>query len=1360
MKNLKCITQSLLLSWLFITTSQAQNFSILGTGTAVNSSTSYPAPFGNYYWGARQQFLYPAAELLAAGVVPGASINSVGFKITSDNGAQVHENFQITVYTTTANLNNQNWYSGVPASQTTPMNFPPGGNWPLGWQQFTLNTPFTWNGTDNLIVETCFQNSSYVSNASTEMTTMPAGMIYTLYYYADMMGVCSYPTVTGSLSDRPNVRLEWTATPCSGIPTPGQTLASSSSVCVGEVFQLTLSNVPPGTDVSYQWQLSPDGGLTWTDIGTSTPVLTYSLSSTADFRCIVTCVASGESASSDPVTVSVITDPCQCGAYPASAAVFTYGPDIVHVEINAFSNASICNDLSGGPGSIPGMYTNYTTLSSSPTALLGSLVSFSVITDMCLNGAYYHLKIFADWNQDGDFSDTDEELYATPSPQLVGTTVSGSFWVPTTALTGAARLRIIARGVWNQYDPNIIDPGSTYDEGETEDYCLSVIVPPPCAGQPIPGNTQSSASTVCAGQSVFLSLPDLPPASGYTYQWQQSLDGGNTWSNVSSGQPFAQVTVNGDVLFRCLVTCTVTGQNASSTPVSVIVNTDGCQCINYPVSSASDPWDADIVNVTMGSMTNSSACQDPAPGPGSQPGMYSNYTGNVAAPSVYQGFPVQFSVEADMCGSFYFPHLKIFADWNQDGDFYDWDEEVYASTSPLLNPGTFSGSFIVPAAAQLGTTRLRIVLQSFWSAFDPNTILPDQMYYYGETEDYCVDVQTPANCSGTPSPGATSASATSGCAGLNVTLSLPNLTPANGLSYQWQQSTNGGTTWSNFGPNQPYTTATVNTTTQYRCLVTCTASGQSAASSPVTVTIAGDNCQCLPYAVSGALYPYDGEILNVTLANMNNASSCGTAAPGPGSIANQYANFTTSVTGPSIMAGQPVNFSVQVGTCGGSYSNYLKIFADWNQDGDFFDAAETVYASGNSLLPPQTVNGAFTIPTFATPGPTRIRIVLMETWDSSLVQPEGWYTYGETEDYCLNVLPLTPCSGTPNPGNTLASVAEACPFQPFTLSLSNDFSNLSGISYQWQRSTNGGSTWSNFGPSAPVVTAIQSAPTLYRCQVTCAASGLTGTSSELSVPVGTPCVCQNYGPSGAAFPDNTYIYQVKVGGQTNTSTCTTLAPGPGSQVVQYSNYAGYLAPFEVESGKPFNFSVGVGTCQQGMVSIFKIFVDWNGDGDFNDQDEEAYTSANLTGGQLVNGVITAPLVSPLVTRLRVVCVETPIASVVTPTGTYNYGETEDYCLRIQPTVGFAQEEPHTTGPDRVLLLGQQLVLLLNNQEACGTVDVRVHDLAGRMISQKRFGYYGPGSYDAGPFTPSPGIYIVSWTYCGITQSQRLVLGVH
>jgi hypothetical protein len=55
---------------------------VIGTGTAQNSPTDYPAPYGNWYWGARNQMLYLASELSAAGLTAGL-IDSMAFDVAS-----------------------------------------------------------------------------------------------------------------------------------------------------------------------------------------------------------------------------------------------------------------------------------------------------------------------------------------------------------------------------------------------------------------------------------------------------------------------------------------------------------------------------------------------------------------------------------------------------------------------------------------------------------------------------------------------------------------------------------------------------------------------------------------------------------------------------------------------------------------------------------------------------------------------------------------------------------------------------------------------------------------------------------------------------------------------------------------------------------------------------------------------------------------------------------------------------------------------------------------------------------------------------------------------------------------------------
>ena len=61
------------------------NNAIIGNGTITNSNTDYPAPYGNWYWGARHQMLILATELQAAGLNAGP-ISSLSFQVASTNG--------------------------------------------------------------------------------------------------------------------------------------------------------------------------------------------------------------------------------------------------------------------------------------------------------------------------------------------------------------------------------------------------------------------------------------------------------------------------------------------------------------------------------------------------------------------------------------------------------------------------------------------------------------------------------------------------------------------------------------------------------------------------------------------------------------------------------------------------------------------------------------------------------------------------------------------------------------------------------------------------------------------------------------------------------------------------------------------------------------------------------------------------------------------------------------------------------------------------------------------------------------------------------------------------------------------------
>ena len=167
------------------------------------------------------------------------------------------------------------------------------------------------------------------------------------------------------------------------------------------------------------------------------------------------------------------------------------------------------------------------------------------------------------------------------------------------------------------------------------------------------------------------------------------------------------------------------------------------------------------------------------------------------------------------------------------------------------------------------------------------------------------------------------------------------------------------------------------------------------------------------YLNSNAISTADEEIFNVSLgtngALLNNTSNCtttgGAAGNGlPASILNQYSNYTTvsSVPVPTINTGATIPFSVQIGTCGGNWSNATKIYIDFNRNGLLTDAGEQVYASTATSNGPNFQTGSFTIPSTALAGRTLMRVVNVET-SPAFINPTGTYTWGETEDYIVNI---------------------------------------------------------------------------------------------------------------------------------------------------------------------------------------------------------------------------------------------------------------------------------------------------------------------------------------------------------------------
>ena len=84
----KIILSLLLLITIFPIASIGQSTQyIVGTPNGSNTGTTYPAPFANWYWGTRQQYLILASELTALGAVEG-NIKEIAFNVLALGAVQ------------------------------------------------------------------------------------------------------------------------------------------------------------------------------------------------------------------------------------------------------------------------------------------------------------------------------------------------------------------------------------------------------------------------------------------------------------------------------------------------------------------------------------------------------------------------------------------------------------------------------------------------------------------------------------------------------------------------------------------------------------------------------------------------------------------------------------------------------------------------------------------------------------------------------------------------------------------------------------------------------------------------------------------------------------------------------------------------------------------------------------------------------------------------------------------------------------------------------------------------------------------------------------------------------------------------
>jgi hypothetical protein len=779
--------------------SKAQTVTV-GTSTLTDTH----CPIHSYYGFNYSQTIYLASELTAGGATGPSFITSISYYYnTPSTPENTWDHWVIYMKNSSKSLftGDTDWDNSLTQVYSGTINIPATGG---QWITINLDSPFLWDGTNNLIIGVNEDVPGFTSSPGAEfrITEIGAPTDYrTLLYYEDQNNPnhLAPPAANYSVNAVANTMFDLTpASNCSGTPNSAFATSSNTLVCPNAAFNLGLTNTALGIGLTYQWQSSPNG-TTWTNLGSPQTAFLYtvpSISATTYYQCITTCTASALSATSTPVVVnSNPTINCYCTPATISCA----NTSISNVMFETLSDSPVCDGATG--------YTYNTT----NTVTINANQSYTLSTTFGTQANAY-FGVWIDYNQDGTF---DSNEFTDLGNGMSGT-LTGSINIPFTAIGGNTRMRIKTEADWT--NTPILNPCSSYGyDGQTLDYPIFINAVTSCTGTPSISNATSTVSSICENTPFTLDLTNNDIASNMSYQWQSSTDN-IVWTNLGSPQttvPYTISTQSTTSYYRCLTTCITSSNTSTSTTWVVTQNAlTTCYCIPGEMDCAGD---AMINYVAFAAMTNTSSCA--AYG-------YSDFTGSVSSATVSAG---QSYTLTTVLGYMYGQHTHAWIDYNQDGEFQSTEH-----TDLLSNSGndTIAYTINIPVTATPGVTRMRVrnISGNSLGAADAcntptnapksaSTFLPPSIAA-GETEDYLVTI-LPPDCGSVNFPPTIPISGTSNiCLGGTSTIDVSASIPvASGITYQWHEDTGSG-----FGgpiPNNAIINAMPSVNTSYYCDIVC-----------------------------------------------------------------------------------------------------------------------------------------------------------------------------------------------------------------------------------------------------------------------------------------------------------------------------------------------------------------------------------------------------------------------------------------------------------------------------------------------------------------------------------------------------------
>ncbi|PZF73155.1 GEVED domain-containing protein [Taibaiella soli] len=1366
----------------FVQPVKAQTIQI-GTGTSV-TGTSSVSPVNIYYRYMHVQYLFTAAEINALGITGPQIIDSLGFNVI---GAPIYQlpDFSLKMAGTSMTSLLASQYTGTFTTVYTDTGYAPVAN---TWNMIGFQNSFAWNGVDNIVIEVCYGQvmPTYNSSGTVEYTTN-ANVMGKSYTSDGTMACGQVPTA--NQYNRPNTKLHFSNYPaCTGAPSITSQTASPMNSCASAT-QTLFVNVANANGYTFQWEKAAAAGGPWTPIAGATGMTyTFSVTGNAYYHVVVTCTASGNATTGSDIQV-ISTPPTYanlpyvqdfenwqnyCDTLDVPSGNWTNQPsrgntswrrnDQGATAAGWYSPASGMYSPTAYSGSYSACFNTYGTQNGTPALTTPGNLDLYVNCSATTGPKelyFYYINKYNSYK-----GDTLSVLVSTDGGatfSLVSTFDTATSWiqkmVPIASNAAQTVIRFSAKRTITDLSNIGID---------------SVYIAEPCNGLPTAGViTPAGPLASCPGYSTILTATGTSLAGNLSYQWIQKANGATTWTNAVGGSGatttiYTTPVLNDTIEYRMVVTC-LGGNLRDTTPVMVI-DVDRPRYASIPFVEDFESWGTRCYPTDIPSPYWST---NPSTGTQSWRRHDQGASANWNSPTSYLYSP------AAQHGSY---SARFHSGWSSAGTTGTMDLFVDCSTmlgnkelqfyyvnasgsdSLKIQLSTDGGATFTPLAAYSVATSWTMYAVPVASNSAQTVIRFIARADYGSTDIGLDYVRVLPPCAGNPVAG--NIEPTTPCANTDFQIGLQNNSQSAGLSYQWQMSTNG-TTWTSAGltnATQMIPTANISAATYFRCIVTCTNSNL-ADTTPAYLAKIAPFYMC--YCASTATGDSYSDIGNVTITNNNNTDSLlnnGVATPvnnNPAAI-NLYTDFRTSVVPTVLYRDSTYNMTVSQINVTTFLGSTVATYIDYDGNG-VFDPSEQLFKLVTSSATPYVVS-PYTIPSNAKIGVTGMRVIMVYG-TSATINPCGTYTYGETEDYLVD-LRYPPCDGPSNPGIAKTSDTSMCIGYYFQLTDTTHEKYRSSISWKWQQSNSFGSQWIDVAGSAnrDTLTQMFNGTTWYRLQMICDITHDTTYSNIIKINEKPPykCYCYSIATGGAADTSDIGAFSignfvVTIGGPHIMNPLATKGRGDFTD----------LGPIELYVDS--TYAVDLYHILRGKVHAdarVTMFMDFNNNLTYDIPDERVVLTSDVSsanGWYVINNITIPKTVIPNVpTGMRVILNNNVGPNIPSDEacGPYTSGETADF------TVIFRQANPTGVGSIGKL---QQLALYPNpnegqfrlsfkSQNAIRDLQIAVTNVAGQQLLKENFSNAGTTfTRDFDLSQQARGVYFVEIKADGVRTIEKVVI---